>query len=294
MKPCWCLLLMFLCLKVAAQVPADSTSVPVDSTASFQYAKPKPFGFITHVPNDMWQIAKSPFKRENTKGLIAVAVATGILIPFDQQITDGVRSASRSIHLHDETDYKVVLKSGDTKLFKIPNNLNSGLYQMGEGGTSMIVAGGMWIYGKIARDYRALQTASDLTETFITMGITTQILKRISGRQSPFMATAPGGKWHPFPSFSDFQTNTSNFDAFPSGHLATMMATVTVLTENYPDNKWLPFLGYGLIGLTGWAMINTEVHWIGDYPLALALGYISGKITCMRHKKPVHKPLAML
>jgi hypothetical protein len=30
---------------------------------------------------------------------------------------------------------------------------------------------------------------------------------------------------------------------------------------------------------------NTDVHWVGDYPLALALGYISGKITVSRHKK---------
>jgi hypothetical protein len=291
MKHSWCLLLL-LPFTVAAQAPADTLARPVDTTACV-YTKPASFGFITHVPSDLWQIAKSPFKKENTKGLIAVAVATGILIPLDQPITDAVKSASRTIHLHAETDYKVVLKSGETKVFKVPNNLNSGLYQLGEGGTSMMVAGGMFIYGKITHDYRALQTASDLTETFITMGITTQVLKRISGRQSPFMATARGGKWQPFPSFHEFQVNTSNYDAFPSGHLATMMATVTVLRENYPDNKWLPFVGYGLIGLTGWAMINTEVHWIGDYPLALALGYISGKITCMRHKK-VKKPLATL
>jgi hypothetical protein len=205
------LLLLFCSLRLAAQVPADSLSI------KSQYTKPKSFGFITHVPDDLWQIAKSPFKKENTKGLIAVTISTGLLIPFDQAITDGVRDASRKIHLHDETDYKVVLKSGDTKVLKIPNNLNSALYQMGEGGTSMLVAGGLFIYGKFSRDYRALQTASDLTETFITMGITTQVLKRISGRQSPFMSTQRGGAWHPFPSFHEYQVNTSNYDAFPSG-----------------------------------------------------------------------------
>ncbi|HEY1201925.1 MAG TPA: phosphatase PAP2 family protein, partial [Niastella sp.] len=162
------------------------------------------------------------------------------------------------------------------------------LYQLGEGGTSMLVSGGLFIYGKINKDKRALQTASDIAETFITMGITTQVLKRISGRQSPFMRTQAGGAWHPFPSFKEYQQNTSNYDAFPSGHLATMMATVTVLTTNYPEKKWIAILGYSLIGLSGWAMINTEVHWIADYPLALALGYISGKITCLRHKKTAH------
>lgn len=261
-----------------------------DSTswAQHNFERPQKWGFITHVPADLLQIAKSPFQKNNLVGLAAVAVSTAILIPFDQQILDGVKRASEHIHLDAQTDYSVPVRIGDTKILKVPRNFNSALYELGEGGTSMLVAGGLFIYGKIGKDYRALQTASDITETFITMGITTQVLKRITGRQSPFMRTQPGGAWHPFPSFKEYQVNTSNYDAFPSGHLATMMATVTVLTTNYPEKKWIGILGYSLIGLTGWAMINTEVHWIGDYPLALALGYISGKITCLRHKKPTH------
>jgi hypothetical protein len=64
-----------------------------------------------------------------------------------------------------------------------------------------------------------------------------------------------------------------------------MMATVTVIKENYPEKKWIGLLGYSLIGRTGWAMVNTEVHWLSNYPLALAVGYLSGKLTTMKHKK---------
>ena len=68
------------------------------------------------------------------------------------------------------------------------------------------------------------------------------------------------------------------------------MATVTVLSSNYPEKKWIKPVGYTVMGLTAWAMMNTEVHWISDYPLALALGYLSGKISSSRHlKKPVFK-----
>ena len=100
------------------------------------------------------------------------------------------------------------------------------------------------------------------------------------------MRTAPGGKWRPFPSLGEYQKNTPNYDAFPSGHLATMMTTVTVLADDYPEKKWIKPLGYTLIGLTGFAMMNTEVHWAGDYPLALAVGYLNGKIITGRHKHP--------
>ena len=286
--PCKALQLFFLvCLCFGATAQDTAIGIPY-KPVQLQVTTPKKWQFITNVPADLLQIARSPFKKNNLTGTALVVASTALLLPFDQKILDGVMQASRQIHLQAQTDYKTVIKWGDTKILKLPNNINSALYQLGEGGTSMLVSGGLFIYGKIYKDNRALQTASDIAETFITMGITTQVLKRISGRQSPFMRTQPGGAWHPFPSFKEYQQNTSNYDAFPSGHLATMMATVTVLTTDYPEKKWIGILGYSLIGLTGWAMINTEVHWIADYPLALALGYISGKITCLRHKKADH------
>jgi membrane-associated phospholipid phosphatase len=285
MKGLQLLFIVCMCLGVAAQ---DTTICIPGKLVQMPAITPKKGQFITNVPADLLQIARSPFKRSNLTGAALVVASTALLLPFDQKILDGVKQVSEQIHLQAQTDYKVLLKSGDTKIIKLPRNINSALYQLGEGGTSMLISGGLFIYGKINKDNRALQTASDIAETFITMGITTQVLKRMSGRQSPFMRTQPGGAWHPFPSFKEYQQNTSNYDAFPSGHLATMMATVTVLTNNYPEKKWIGILGYSLIGLTGWAMINTDVHWIADYPLALALGYISGKITCLRHKKANH------
>lgn len=68
------------------------------------------------------------------------------------------------------------------------------------------------------------------------------------------------------------------------GHLPTLMATVTVLSYNYPEKKWIKPVGYIQMGLTARAMMNTQVHWAGDYPLAIATRYLSGKITTWRHK----------
>ena len=243
------------------------------------------FYFAKYLPGDMWKLAKSPLQKENLEGLGLVLISTAALLPFDQYFLDKVRQASRSINLADNTSFGVAVGKGEIILVKYPRNVNSALYQLGEGGTSMYLAGGLWIYGKIARDYRAVQTAGDLVETFIVMGVTTQILKRISGRESPYVSTQPGGAWRPLPSLKEYQSHVPRYDAFPSGHLATMMATVTVLHNNYPEKKWILPVGYSLMGMSAWAMMNTEVHWISDYPLALALGYISGKISTMRHNR---------
>ena len=256
---------------------------------SEDYNNSKPFHFISNVPGNIWQITKSPFQKNNLKILVITAASTAVLIPFDQKITNAVKHFSNQIKLNPETDYSVPVKFGKTKILKIPQNINTAFYQLGEGGTSMILAGGLFIYGKIKHDKRAVITAGDLTETFITMGLTTQILKRISGRQSPFMATRPGGTWKFFPSFSNYQSNTSNYDAFPSGHLATMMATVTTLSLNYPEKKWIKPVGFVIMTLSSFAMTNTEVHWVSDYPLAIALGYVAAKITYWKnHRKPQH------
>lgn len=247
--------------------------------------KPNLIRSIGNVPSDLWQITKAPFQRKNLVGLTVVAVSTAMLVAKDQTILNWVVKQNNSIGLNSDTRYNAVVRMDDLKIIKIPLNINSALYQLGEGGTSMMIAGGLWIYGKIKKDTRAINTAYDLTETFITMGVTSQILKRISGRESPFAATRTGGKWTFLPSFTSYQRHTSTYDAFPSGHLATMVATVTVLASNYPEKKWIKPVGYSLIGLCAWAMMNTEVHWVGDYPLAVAIGYLSGKITTWRHKK---------
>ena len=156
---------------------------------------------------------------------------------------------------------------------------------MGQGTPGVLIGTGLLIYGKITKDYRSQSTAGQLLEAFLVQGIACQVIKRITGRQTPDNATRPGGNWHFFPKFSDFQNNTPLYDAFPSGHLATAMATLTVLTENYPEKKYIKPIGYTLIGIISFAMINNGVHWAGDYPLAIGIGYLAGKLAVKHHRK---------
>ena len=279
---------------------SDSASVIVTAKKAPRehlYARPKPFSFLTNLPADVWDITKSPFEKNGWKGFLAVAASTAILIHYDQPILDGAIQMGKNIHWQPQNDYKVVLSikksGGNIKLFVVPQNINSAFYNLGEGWIGVAIGGGFWLQGKIANNYRSLQTASDMLESFLSAAVITQAIKRATGRESPFERTTPGGRWRPFPSFKDFANNTSNYDAFPSGHLTTLMTSITILADNYPENKWIKPIGYTLMGLTGFAMMNTEVHWAGDYPLALALGYLNGKIITGRHKKLIHKPVLL-
>ncbi len=257
------------------------------------FNRPKPFSFIMNVPDDLWKLTKSPFQKKSIPALALLAGSTALMIHYDQSITEAVKNFSVRNNIDTNTRYKIFFRAGSFRM-RIPTNLTSVLYVMGEGWVGLAIGGGIWVSGKINNNDRDKQTANDLVEGFISSGFMAQVIKRTTGRESPFAATAPGGKWRPFPSFREYQRNTPQYDAFPSGHLATMMAYTTILTDNYPEKKWIRPLGYFLISLTGIAMINTEVHWVSDYPLALAIGYIQGKIITARHNKNKKTRIARL
>jgi membrane-associated phospholipid phosphatase len=261
-----------------------------------EYTKPKSFSFLTNLPKDFAGIGKAPFKKNSLKPVLLVAASSAILILADQSILDGVDKFSQSIHLSSEEKYKNIwnVKVGktDISLLKAPQNINTALYQLGQGFPSLLIGAGLFTYGKIHKDFRSLSTANQLAESFILMGVGTQFIKRITGRQTPVASTQNGGAWHFFPSFKAYQTNTPNYDAFPSGHLATLMSTVTILVQNYPEKKWIKPVGYTITGLVGYSMINNKVHWAGDYPLAIALGYLCAKQVVKHNRKIIeNKPI---
>lgn len=293
------LLILFLALlswvSVSAQARYDTLVHNGDSTKTTKmmaypqrdgtlllYRKPKPFSFITKLPRTFGDIAKESFTKKSLKTWGIITGSTLLLVAFDQNISDGVQQFSQDIHVSSDTPYKTLigfkLGSKEVPVYQLPQNLNTAFYSVGEGFTSIAISGGFFVYGKIKRDYRALQTASQILQVQLAVGLLTQAIKRMTGRESPFVATASGGVWKPFPGFSEYTKNTPHYDAFPSGHMATMMATVTVLADNYPSKKWIRPFGYSLMGLVGLAMINNGVHWASDYPLALGIGYVTGKV----------------
>ncbi len=260
----------------------------------FIYQKPKAFSFLAKLPTDAAGIATAGFNKKNLKPLLLMVGTTVLLLLNDESVSEGVGQFSNTIHLNPEEKYKDIIniKLGKTNvsLLKAPQNINTALYQFGQGFPSLLIGAGLFTYGKIHKDYRAISTASQLTETFILMGVGTQLLKRITGRQSPSEAVDLDGKWNPFPSFKNYQNHTPFYDAFPSGHLATLMSTVTVLAENYPEKKWIKPVGYSVIGLVGYSMINNNVHWASDYPLAIALGYLCAKQVVKRNRRVLQSP----
>ncbi len=266
---------------------------PLKSSETLLIYKPRPFEFVTNVPSDLAKFGKTVVARKNLPKLGLLLGTTAICVAFDQPLLDAAQQFGRYIHLDPQRKFNRAISfnigSFAVPVLDVPQNLNSAFYFIGEGWPSILVAGSFYGYGIFTNDYRARQTFSQLAEMFFTLALTTQVLKRITGRQSPFNSTTSGGEWHPFTKPSVYQADVSNYDAFPSGHLATIMATVTILAGNYPDSKFIKPVGYSIMGLLGYAMMNNGVHWMGDYPVAIAIGYTCGKIALSRGQKVIKK-----
>ena len=265
---------------------------------TWHYDKPKPFRWVLHIPRDLGQFPRCAFRRENTDTFVGLAVSSVALWVADQGIVDWSQDFGKFIGLTAASTQKslvhIPFRVGSANLpfeFNVPDNLNSTFYYLGDGWTHLSVASGFWIYGGIKKDNRALQTSGQLGEAIFSTGLVVQTLKRLTGRQSPYVATQDRGEWHLFPSYSTYQSYVPNYDAFPTGHLATAMATVTVIAENYPEYHFIRPVGYTLMGLLGYSMLNNGVHWASDYPVGIALGYAFAKIAVRNGRSRVAESL---
>jgi hypothetical protein len=251
--------------------------VRIDNNTTYIYSKPRTFDLIRYIPSDLYQFGVSLTRKENLKWDALALGATAATIPYDQKILeDGIKFGDRLGGWDESPRYKRVLG-----LEFFPTSISSGVYYFGNGNTTLFLSGFFYVKGLINRDdYRALNTSSELVEALLSVGITTQTFKRMTGRQSPIAALETGhdgGLWTPFPSFSAYGKHTPYYDAMPSGHMATFMATLVIISTNYPEYKWIKPVGYSLGGLLAFSMVSNKVHWASDYPVGILIGYMIGK-----------------
>ena len=262
-------------LSLASVVPADSTAEFTDSTSeplpdvveSPVDSLPKPMvvqpplkwhSMISRIPGDWVRWSNETFRVENVPEILGIAALTWATIVTDEESYQATRRTYEASQF---------VKSG-CDFFTM----------MGDGRTQFGMAGAFGLYGLVTSDERALRTGSQIIQAVLSSGTVVQVLKHITGRESPFVSSQRGGAWVFFPNQIEYHKHVPHYDAYPSGHIATSTATVVVIAENYPDSKWIRPVGFTIVGLIGLGMAGTGIHWYSDYPLGIALGYMFGLI----------------
>lgn len=235
--------------------PQDSTTI---GTALPQATAPGAFDMITNLPSDWWRWSKEAFTAENIPLIAGISIMTAMTIITDYETWQ---------------PFKKEYERNEFFRFMCDRGVD-----MGDGKFQFGLAGAFALYGFAFSDDRALRTASQTVEVILACGGVVQLLKHITGRESPFVATTRTGRWDFFPNQIEYAKHVPHYDAFPSGHVATALATLTVIAENYPEATWIRYIGYPAVGLIAVGLVGQSIHWWSDYPLSIVLGYSFGML----------------
>ncbi len=221
--------------------------------------EPGIFDMITNLPTDWRDWVMDNIRLEYWPQMALITASTAAMIFYDNPMWKPLATA---------------YDRGGT--YRTASDL---FVDMGDGKFQFGLAAAYAGYGLVAGDQRAVRTASQICEAILSCGGVVQLLKHITGRESPIdITTNPTGRWDWFPNQIDYLYHTSHYDAFPSGHLSTALATLTVIANNYPEQTWIRPVGYALCTGLAVSLVSQSVHWWSDYPLAIALGITFGNL----------------
>ena len=270
--------------------------IAYETEEELQYKTPEKSEFITNVSDDMGQLWDKSVDGNNLPTWGLIASSTLVLYYFDEELIAESKRLGIELDIppHGDSVTTTRVGIGPYPIIKTTSDKGAMLYMIGDGFTHITIMGGFFTYGMINDDDKTLSVSSQLAEGLLDAAIVTQTLKHITGRQSPFKSTQKRGKWDLFPNQEDYVKDVPSYDAFPSGHLATTMMTVTVLAENYPNNAYIKPVGYTAMILLTFQMMNNGVHWASDYPLAIGIGYSIGKIVSKRERGKAKKGFSLV
>ena len=270
--------------------------IAYETEEELQYKTPEKSEFITNVSDDMGQLWDKSVDENNLPTWGLIASSTLVLYYFDEELIAESKRLGIKLDIppHGDSVTTTRVGIGPYPIIKTTSDKGAMLYMIGDGFTHLTIMGGFFTYGMINDDDKTLSVSSQLAEGLLDVAIVTQTLKHITGRQSPFKSTQKRGKWDLFPNQEDYVKDVPSYDAFPSGHLATTMMTVTVLAENYPNNAYIKPVGYTAMILLTFQMMNNGVHWASDYPLAIGIGYSIGKIVSQRERDRAKKGFSLV
>ena len=261
---------LFVCSRSKTSAQENQKSIAPDSIFTMDKEIPENIQWYTmfaNIPRDWERWYDVSFRKERINDWLMIGGLT-----VATYLTDDITYTPSARFYHSSPDAK---KWSDF------------CANIGDGTTQFAVAGSLGAYGIVFKDQRALRTGSQIVQAVLASGAVIQVLKHVTGRESPFVRTTPTGVWKILPNQIDYHRRVPQFDAYPSGHICTSIATVIVIAENYPDVKWIRPVGYVFTTLVGLGMLSNGIHWVSDYPLGLFIGYYFGMLAAHPEGLPV-------
>ena len=137
---------------------------------------------------------------------------------------------------------------------------------------------GFYGYSLIAKDQKAAQTSISLGRAVAFSLVGAYALKYTFRRNGPLSSQQEGMKWFEY----DKPRGESIF--FPSGHATYITSVATVLSLSYPEEKWIPWVTYGLAGAVSFERVYNGRHHLSDVVAGIILGHFIGRLAVIPWK----------
>ena len=143
--------------------------------------------------------------------------------------------------------------------------------------TTLPLAGGFYLYGRLKNDAKARETgvlgAEALLDSYIIVGI----LKVAAGRERPELE---GGEGRFF----------KGQHGFPSGHSIMSWSFASLIAHEYAPGKVTPIIAYSLATIVSASRFTARKHFASDIVAGGAMGWFIGKYVFEHHLDPeIHK-----
>ncbi len=163
------------------------------------------------------------------------------------------------------------------------------------GGSAAVVTGlGLWGGGLWARNETVAAVGLRGLEAITVSGVITKVLKAGFGRARP--RTDSLDAWN-----VEFGRGWDNdHESFPSGHSTAAFAFAAAVTSEVarraPERRWIVGAStFALGGVTAYARLHANAHWLSDVTMGAAIGMASGwAVTRWHATRPDNRVDALL
>jgi len=198
---------------------------------------------------DQKAIWTSPFHMDHNaaKWWLVLGAATAALIATDQHTITTFENAPTQV--------------------RVGNDIS----KIGAVYTVIPVVAGFYTVGAMVNDSKARETGVLGGEALLDGLIVQAVLKPAAGRNRPNAA-------------HDKQEWFEGGASFPSGHTIAAFALASVVSHEYSEHKWVPFVAYGLATVTGAARFTAQQHYASDILAGGAVGWFIGRYVFQTHR----------
>jgi membrane-associated phospholipid phosphatase len=141
----------------------------------------------------------------------------------------------------------------------------------------------LYLSGLAVEDSELATAGAAALQAAAVQALVVVTLKWLTDRAGPYPDGDPQQKralgFRDSKSASDFNFNPFDLSGglrWPSGHTASNVALVSSLVAFYPDEIWLPAIGYPFALMIGVAMIDGDYHWLSDVVAGALIGHVIG------------------